>query len=122
MKENVIQNINSAINSIRIFIQKNVSNACREIHMAVVSSSTKENRLVKSMAQVLGTSRKTLHKHQKFRLQIDVNDELACWRAICRKPYKDRLGENVKQIIYEYWKNNSCVSPTARHVMQRRIA
>ena len=95
MKENVIHNINSAINSIIRSRQKNVSVACREIHMAVVSSSTKENRLVKSMAQALGTSQKNLHKHRKFWLQIDVNDELACWRVICRQPYKDILGENV---------------------------
>ena len=53
MKENVIQNINSAINSIRRYRQKNVSVVCREIHMAVVSSSTKENLLVKSMARAL---------------------------------------------------------------------
>ena len=58
------------------------------------------------MAWALGTSQKTLHKHQKFQLQIDVNDELALWRAIFRQPYKDRLGENVKKIIYEFWKRN----------------
>ena len=97
MKENVIQNINSAINSIRRSRQKNVLVVHRAIHMAVVSSSTKENRLVKSMARALGTSRKKLHKHRKFRLQIDVNDELACWRAICRKPYKDRLEKMLKK-------------------------
>ena len=74
--------------------------------MAVVLSSIKENRLVKSMARALGTSRKTLHKNRKFRLQIDVNDEIACWIAICRQPYKDNLGENFKKIIYEYWNNN----------------
>ena len=74
------------------------------------------------MARALGTSRKTLHKHRKFQLKIDVNDELTCWRVICRQPYKDRLGENVKKIIYEYWKNNLRVSPTVRHVMRRRIA
>ena len=91
MKENVIQNINSAINSIRNYRQKNVSVAHREIHMVVVSN-TKENFLVKSMARALGTSRKTLHKHQKFRFQIYVNDELTCWTAICRKPYKYSLG------------------------------
>ena len=90
--------------------------------MVVFSSSMKENFLVKSMAWALGTSQKNLHKHHKFQLQIDANDELACWRAICRQPYKDRLGENVKKIIYEYWKNNSHVSPTAKHVMRRRIA
>ena len=89
--------------------------------MAMVSLSTKENRLVKSMARALGTLRKTFQKHQKFWLQIDVNDELACWRAICRKPYKDILGENVKKYIYEYWKKNLCVSPNSRDVMRRRI-
>ena len=97
MKENVIQNISSTINSIKRSREKYVSIVCRGIQMARVSSSTQENHLVTSMAQALGTSRKTLHKHWKFRLQIDVNDELACWRAICRQPYKDRLGENVKK-------------------------
>ena len=67
-------------------------NAHREIKMALVSSSTKENRSVKSMEKILGTLRKTLHKHRKFQLKIDVNDELAFWTVICRKPYKDRLG------------------------------
>ena len=56
MKENVIQNINSAINSIRRSRHKNVSAIRRAIHMAVVSSSTKENLLVKYMARALGTS------------------------------------------------------------------
>ena len=50
MKENVIQNINSAINSIRRSRQKNVSVVRRAIHMVVVPSSTKENHFVKSMA------------------------------------------------------------------------
>ena len=66
MKENVIQNINSAINSIKRSRQTFFSVEHREIHMAVVSSTTKENFLVKSMARALGTSRKNLHKHQKF--------------------------------------------------------
>ena len=55
MKENVIQNINSAINSIRRSRQKNVSVVRRGIQMAMVSSSTQENRLVTSMARALGT-------------------------------------------------------------------
>ena len=89
--------------------------------MAVVSSSTKENRLVKYMTLALGTSRKNLPKHRKFRLKIDVNDEFTCWEVICKKPYKYRLGEDVKKIIYEYLMKNSCVSPKERDVMRRRI-
>ena len=63
MKENVIQNISSAINSIRKSRQKKFSVVRRQIHMVVVSSGTKENLLVKSMARALGTLRKNLHKH-----------------------------------------------------------
>ena len=70
------------------------------------------------MAKVLWTSGKTLHKNRKFRLQIDANDELACWTVICRQPYKDRLGENIKNMIYEYWVKNSHVSPKERDAMQ----
>ena len=55
MKENVIQNINSVINSMKISRQNFFLVVRREIHMVVVSSSTKENRLEKSMARALGT-------------------------------------------------------------------
>ena len=121
IKETVIKNMNSALKSIGISRKRSDLDARRAIKMPVVSSSTKENILVKSMAQALGTSRKNLHKHRKFWLKIDVNDEIACWTTICRQPYKDKLGENVKKIMYEYWMKNSRVSPKARDVMRRRI-
>ena len=50
MKEDVIQNISSAINSIKRSREKNVSIVRRGIHMEMVSSSTKKNHLVTSMA------------------------------------------------------------------------
>ena len=52
----MIQNISSSINSIKRSRDKNVSIVRRGIHMEMVSSSTKENRLVTSMARALGTS------------------------------------------------------------------
>ena len=36
-------------------------------------------------------------------MQIDENDELASWEIICRQPYKDRMGEGVKDIVQKYW-------------------
>jgi hypothetical protein len=74
------------------------------------------------MAKTLGMTRKTLHKHRKFRFQIDVNDELACWTVISRQPYKDRLAENVKELAHNCWLEESCVSPHTRDVLHRRIA
>jgi len=73
------------------------------------------------MAKILGTSRKTLHQHRKFQLQIDVDAELTCWEVICRKQYKDRLGEDVQKIIYESWMKNSCASPKERDMKRWRI-
>ena len=49
MKENVIQNINSDLKSIGKCIKKSDIDVCRAIQIAMVSSSTKENRLVKYM-------------------------------------------------------------------------
>ena len=66
MKEDVIHNLISAINSIKRSREKDVSIVHRGIHMEMVSSSNKENRLVTSMARALGPSLKTLHKHRKF--------------------------------------------------------
>ena len=58
VKENVIQNINSALKTIERFIKKNYVLAHRAVQMVVFPLSTKENCLVKSMAKILGTSRK----------------------------------------------------------------
>ena len=74
------------------------------------------------ITRVIGTLRKTLYKYNKFRLQIDANDELACWAIICRKTYKDRVGESVKAMMHEYWVENFCVSQNARDVIRCRIS
>ena len=66
MKENVIQNINSALKSIGRSRKKSDLYARREIQMVVVSSSAKGNHLVKSMAQALWNSRKSLTNIRNF--------------------------------------------------------
>ena len=63
-----------------------------------------------------------MYKYNKFRLQIDANDELACWEIICRQPYKDRVSESVKAMMHEYWVENYRVSPNERDVIRCRIS
>jgi hypothetical protein len=70
------------------------------------------------MEKMMGTSRKKLDKHRKFFFQIDVNDELACWTVNYRQPYKDRLGENVKELARNFWLEESRVSLDTRDVLQ----
>ena len=88
----------------------------------IISSSTKQKRLTTQIEKFIGTSRKTLYKYNKFRLQIDANDELSCWAIICRQPYKHRLNESVKAMMHEYWVANSCVSPNSRDMIRCRIS
>jgi hypothetical protein len=73
------------------------------------------------MEKTMGTLRKKIHKHRKFRFQIDVNDELACWTVISRQPYKDRLAENVKELDRNCWLEEYRVSPHIRDVLRQRI-
>jgi hypothetical protein len=73
------------------------------------------------MEKVMGMSIKPLYKHEKLRLQIDANDELACWTIISRQPYKDRLAKNVKESDRNCWLTKSHVSPHTRDVLRRRI-
>ena len=101
-----------------ILEKKDTSVARRIIQTTIISSSTKQKYLTTQIAKAIGTSQKTLYKYKKFRLQIDANDELACWAIICRQPYKDRLSESVKAMMHEYWVANSRVSPNERDAIR----
>jgi hypothetical protein len=118
VKQNVFDNITSVLKSFGKSRKKDVSVARRVIQTTVVSSSNIKDRLTQHMEKAMGTSRKTLYKHRKFRLQIDANDELACWTVISRQPYKDRLAENVKESARNCWLTESRVSPHTRDVLR----
>ena len=117
VKQNVFDNITSVLKAFGKSQKKNASVACRVIQITVVSSSNIKDRSTRHMAKMMETSRKTLHKHRKLRLQIDANDELACWIVISRQPYKDRLAENVKELARNCWLEESRVSPHRRDVL-----
>jgi ABC-type ATPase with predicted acetyltransferase domain len=76
VKQNVFDNITSVLKAFGKSRKKDVSVARRVIQTTVVSSSNIKDRLTQHMEKTMGTSRKTLYKHRKFRLQIDANDEL----------------------------------------------
>ena len=78
LKHNVIENIGDAIKIFGKSRKKDTSAARRAIQTAIVSASTRQKCLTPQVAQAIGTSRKMLYKHSKFRMQIDENDELAC--------------------------------------------
>ena len=55
--------------------------------------------MVGTMSKLLHISRKTLHKYTKFRVNIDENNEAACWALICREAYKDKMEEGIREKV-----------------------
>ena len=74
-------------------------------------------------ARTLKTSRLSLWKHKNIRVHLDEDDEVAyCWVAICRKPYQDRLPDNVRHMVKEFWNLNSRVLPNEKDVVRRHLS
>ena len=55
--------------------------------------------MVTTMSKLLHVSRKTLHKHIKFGVQVDENEKYACWDLICKKPYQEKLLIGIKEKV-----------------------
>jgi hypothetical protein len=72
--------------------------------------------------RTLKTSRKGLWKRTNVRVQLDEDDEVACWVVICRKPYQDRLPYNVRDRVKYFWHLKSHVLPNEKDVVQHHIS
>ena len=83
--KNVTKNVTTTLYSFGKSRKTDISIAHREIKTAIVARSTLRNRMVVTMSKLLHVSRKMLHKYTKFRVNIDENDEVACWDLICRE-------------------------------------
>ena len=78
---------------------------------------TASSWLMSANSKMFKTSRKFLWRHTKFRIQLDENDELACWANICRHPYHDRIPDGVRDRVKEFWDLNSRVSPNEKDIV-----
>ena len=93
----MIENISDIIYFFGKPIKKDIKDAHIEIQTRIISASVAQKCLTTQLKKI-GTSRKKSCVDKKFRLQIDKNDELACWVIIYRQAYKDRMRERVKYI------------------------
>ena len=97
-------------------------NACRALLTGVHVKQTASSQLMSATSKLFKTSRKFLWRHTKFRIQLDENDELACWANICRKPYEYILSYNVSDNVEEFWYWNFLVSPNEKNIMRHCIS
>ena len=68
----------------------------------VVAKNTATDHLLAMTGRTLKTSRLSLWKHKNIRVQLDEYDQVSCVVAICRKPYQDRLLDNVRDKVNEF--------------------
>ena len=55
--------------------------------------------MVATMSKLLHVSRKKMHKYTKFKVNIDENNEAACWDLICREAYKGKMEEGIREKV-----------------------
>ena len=83
---NVTKNISKEFSKFGKLRKPYAQVACREITTTIMAPSTSRQQMVATMSKLIHVSRKTLHKHTKFRVRVDENDESSCWDLITRKP------------------------------------
>ena len=66
-----------------------------------------------------GQNRGVTHKYTKFRVNIDENNEVACWDLIYKEAYKERMEEGIREKVIEYWDNHSRAIPDQKHVLRQ---
>ena len=84
---NAAKNISKAFSKFGKYIKLDNQTTCHIIMTTTVESRTSSHQTVTTMSKLLHILRKTLHKHTKFRVQVDENDEATRWDFICRKPH-----------------------------------
>ena len=88
---NVTENISKEFSKFVKSRKLNFWVAHRVITTVVVETSTSRQQIVETMSKLLHVLRKTLHKHTRFRVWEDENDEATCWDLITRNPHWDRI-------------------------------
>lgn len=87
-----------------------------------VTTTIASNRLISMESRAYITSRKSLWRDNKFRIQLDENDELSSWANIYRQPYQDRLPNNVRDKVNDFLNLNSLMSPNEMDIVLHHIS
>ena len=97
--EIVSQNLTAVLSSLAKKRSHNYMVARKSILTGVVAKNIVNSHFLSTTARMLKTARKSLWKHKNVRVQLDEDDEVACWGVICRKPYQDRLPYSVRDKV-----------------------
>ena len=99
---------------------KNV--ARRAITTALVNKSTTDKRLISNISEYLNVNHKTLERAVKGRVNFECDPTNILWTSSGRLPRCDmKLTSEVKNLVENFWHDNTRVSPNSRDVLILRV-
>ena len=118
INKTIVENLQNAYNKIDNTTRGgDLSNAHRALMTTISSRKLTHRKQVRAISNVLHISRRTVQRYIKRRNMLDDNIENN-WVNICRVPQKDRIFEDVKRQVIEFWSTHSRVSSNRRDTIQ----
>ena len=110
INKTIVENLQNAYNKIGNTTRGgDLSNARRALMTTISSRKLTHRKQVRAISDVLHISRRTIQRYIKRRNMLDDSIENN-WVNICRVPRKDRIFEDVKRQVIEFWSTHSRVS------------
>ena len=118
INKTIVENLQNAYNKIDNTTRGgDLSNARRALMTTISSRKLTHRKQVRAISDVLHISRRTIQRYIKRRNMLDDSIENN-WVNICRVPRKDRISEDVKRQVIEFWSTHSRVSSNRRDTIQ----
>ena len=114
----IIENLQNSYNKIDNTTRGgNLITRHRALMTTISSRKLTHRKQVCAISNLLHISRRIVQRYIKRRNMLDDNIENN-WVNICRVPRKDRIFEDVKRYIIEFWTTCSRVSSNRRDTIQ----
>ena len=117
--EVVCDSIASAWDHLKFGYGKDKYLARNVVEVAVVSTTSGSNML--GAGKCIGLNRKALLRASQRRQLLDAREEYECWAKGDRKPRKDSIPEDVKDVVRKWYLEETRTSPNMANVVRRLI-
>ena len=117
--EAVCDSIASAWDHLKYGVGKDKYVARNVVEVAVVSTTSGSNML--GAGKCIGLNRRSLLRGSHRRQLLDAKQDKECWAKGDRKPRKDSIPEDIKDLVGKWYLEETRVSPNMHNVVRHHI-
>ena len=117
--EAVCDSIASAWDHLKFGVGKDKYVARNVVEVAVVSTTSGSNML--GAGKCIGLNRRSLLRGSHRRQLLDAKQDKECWAKGDRKPRKDSIPEDIKDLVGKWYLEETRVSPNMHNVVRHHI-